>query len=112
MVVKGSSFHKPSFQFKLIQVSRSCQTESTFRLQETAMSAKIFENNFFKNIPLSTFKGLPKENVQDWLSELDKYLGAVNATSTQKFAVARLLMRDNARRWLKLCPATPETADP
>jgi hypothetical protein len=76
------------------------------------MSAKVFENNFFKNIPLSTFKGHPKENVQDWLSELDEYLRAVNATPAQKVTAARLLMRDNARRWLKLCPATPDTADP
>jgi len=61
------------------------------------MSTKIFENNFFKNIPLSTFKGHPKGNVQGWLSELDEYLGAVNATSTQKVTNAHLLMRDNAR---------------
>lgn len=74
--------------------------------------SKIFENNFFKNIPLSTFKGLPKENVQEWLSELDEYFEAVNATSAQKVIAARLLMKDNARRWLKLCPATPAATDP
>jgi hypothetical protein len=76
------------------------------------MSTKVFENDFFKNIPLSTIKGHPKENIQDWLSELDEYLGAVNATSAQKVTAARLLMSDNARQWLKLCPAAPETADP
>jgi len=76
------------------------------------MNTKVFENNFFKNIPLSTFKGRPQENVQDWLSELDEYLGAVSATTTQKVTAARLLMRENARRWLKLCPATPENVDP
>jgi hypothetical protein len=76
------------------------------------MSTKVFENNFFKNIPLSTFKGHPKENVQDWLSEVDEYLNAVNATSNQKVTAARLLMRENARRWLKLCPATPAAIDP
>ena len=74
--------------------------------------AKVFENTFFKNIPLSVFKGHPHENVQDWLSELDEYLEAVNATSTQKVTAARLLMRDNARRWLKLCPSAPDTIDP
>ncbi|KAF9080135.1 hypothetical protein BGX29_005601, partial [Mortierella sp. GBA35] len=74
--------------------------------------AKLFENTFFKNVPLSTFKGHPKENVQDWLSELDEYLEAVNATPVQKVTAARLLMRDNARRWLKLCPSAPENTDP
>lgn len=54
--------------------------------------AKVFENTFFKNVPLSTFSGYPKENVQDWLSELDEYLGAVNATPAQKVVAARLLM--------------------
>ncbi|KAG0349974.1 hypothetical protein BGX24_008281, partial [Mortierella sp. AD032] len=75
------------------------------------MSTKVFEN-IFKNIPLTVFKGHPKENVLDWLSELDEYFGAVNATSNQKVTAARLLMRENARRWLKLCPATPENTDP
>ncbi|KAF9303797.1 hypothetical protein BGZ91_009055, partial [Linnemannia elongata] len=74
--------------------------------------AKVFENTFFKNVPLSTFSGHPKESVQDWLSELDEYLGAVNATHTQKVVAARLLMRDNARRWLKLCPPAPENTNP
>lgn len=74
--------------------------------------AKIFENTFFKNIPLSTFHGHPKENVLDWLSEMDEYLGAVNANPVQKVIATRLLMRDNARRWLKLCPAAPDTVDP
>jgi hypothetical protein len=61
------------------------------------MSTKVFENNFFKNIPLSTFKGYPKKNVQDWLSEVDEYLNAVNATFTQKVTAACLLIRENAR---------------
>ncbi|KAF9545364.1 hypothetical protein EC957_011011 [Mortierella hygrophila] len=74
--------------------------------------AKVFENTSFKNVPLSTFSGYPNENVQAWLSELDEYLGAVNANSAQKVTAAHLLMRDNARQWLKLCPAAPENTDP
>jgi hypothetical protein len=73
---------------------------------------QVFENTFFKNIPLSIFKGYPKENAQDWLSELDEYLDAVKASPAQKVQAARLLMRDNARRWLKLCPKAPESVDP
>ncbi|KAF9078944.1 hypothetical protein BGX23_005631, partial [Mortierella sp. AD031] len=69
------SFHNLSFKFKLTQV---------FKSSLTVTMAKLFENTFFKNVPLSTFKGHPKENVQDWLNELDEYLEAVNATPVQK----------------------------
>lgn len=56
---------------------------------------------FLKNVPLSTFRGKPSESAQDWLSEIDEYFDFVNATPAQRVQGARLLLRDNARRWLK-----------
>ena len=73
--------------------------------------SRVFEN-FLKNVPLSVFHGRPHESVQDWLSEISEYFDLVNATSTQRAQGAKLLLRDNARAWVRQLRPNNEHEDP
>jgi hypothetical protein len=72
--------------------------------------SRVFEN-FLKNVPLSVFNGRPHENVQDWLSEISEYFDLVNATSVQRAQGAKVLLRENARAWVRQLPPCPEGTD-
>jgi hypothetical protein len=73
--------------------------------------SRVFEN-FLKNVPLSVFHGRPHENVQDWLSEISEYFDLVNATSAQRAQGAKVLLRENARAWVRQLAPCPEGVDP
>ncbi|KAF9157951.1 hypothetical protein BGX20_003646, partial [Mortierella sp. AD010] len=64
-------------------------------------STRVFDS-FLKNVPLSTFHGRQNEDVRDWLAEIEEYFEIGNVSVEQRYKGARLLLRDNARRWVKL----------
>ncbi|KAF9103182.1 hypothetical protein BGX27_010692 [Mortierella sp. AM989] len=61
---------------------------------------RVFDS-FLKSVPLSTFRGRPNENVRDWLSEIEEYFDIGNVSPEHRYKSARLVLRDNARRWAK-----------
>lgn len=72
--------------------------------------SRVFDN-FLKNVSVTLFHGRPNESIQDWLSEVNEYFDVVNATPAQRAQGARLLLRDNARRWVRNLPQCPEGTD-
>jgi len=73
--------------------------------------SRVFDN-FLKNVPLSVFRGRQNENAQDWLSEISEYFDLVNATPQQRTQGAKLLLRDNARAWIRHLSAPMGHDDP
>ncbi|KAK3820144.1 MAG: Retrotransposon gag protein-domain-containing protein [Benniella sp.] len=71
-----------------------------------------FFDSFLENFPLSVFRGRQNENAQDWLSEISDYFDLVNATPQERVQVARLLLRDNARTWVRHLDAPMEHDNP
>jgi hypothetical protein len=72
--------------------------------------SKILDS-FLKHVSLPSFHGNTTENVNDWLSEVNEYFDVLNTQSNQRVQVARLLLRDNARRWVRTLPACSPTVD-
>ena len=72
--------------------------------------SRIFDH-FLKNVSVTVYHGRPTESVEDWLSEVNEYFDVINATSAQRVQGARLLLRDNARRWVRNLPQCPEGTD-
>ncbi|KAK3819028.1 MAG: Retrotransposon gag protein-domain-containing protein [Benniella sp.] len=65
-----------------------------------------------KSVSLTPFRGRPNENPQDWLSELSEYFDLVHATPQQRTQVAKLMLRDNARAWVRRLNAPMDHDNP
>lgn len=72
--------------------------------------SRVFDT-FLKNVPLPTFHGRNNENVRDWVTEIDEYFDALGAQPAQRVLGAKLLLRDNARRWAAKIPEAAEGVD-
>ncbi|KAF9554226.1 hypothetical protein BGW38_009336, partial [Lunasporangiospora selenospora] len=56
---------------------------------------------FVKNVHLHEFSGLPKENVTNWLRDIEEYSNALGLDANQRFQGTRLLLQGNARNWVR-----------
>jgi len=65
------------------------------------MANQPVPTSFLKNVHLSTFSGLPKEDVDDWIEEISEYYDLLLVHPTNRVQASRLLLRGNARRWVR-----------
>jgi len=77
------------------------------------MSSKALES-FMKHVAPPTFSGKPHENVNKWLSRLQKYFAmSPTLSSAQKVCCAEYLLKDNAELWVTMRPQpSSEEQDP
>jgi hypothetical protein len=60
--------------------------------------ANLVPTSFLKNVKLSNFFGLPKEDVDDWIEEITEYYDLLNVHPTNRVQASRLLLKGYARR--------------
>ena len=64
------------------------------------MANQPVPTSFLKNVHLSTFSGLPKEDVDDWIEEITEYYDLLLVHPTNRVQASRLLLHGNAHRWV------------